>query len=34
VLYQLSYMGGFEKWSGKRDSNPRPPAWKAGALAS
>ena len=19
-------------WSGKRDSNPRPPAWKAGAL--
>src|ERR1700675_1290763 len=20
------------KWSGKRDSNPRPPAWKAGAL--
>src|SRR5262245_11273819 len=21
-----------ETWSGKRDSNPRPPAWKAGAL--
>ena len=21
-------------WSGQRDSNPRPPAWKAGALAS
>src|SRR5262249_44169854 len=20
------------EWSGKRDSNPRPPAWKAGAL--
>src|SRR5947207_7461184 len=20
------------QWSGKRDSNPRPPAWKAGAL--
>src|SRR5262249_42900240 len=20
------------RWSGKRDSNPRPPAWKAGAL--
>ena len=25
----LSLPGG---WSGKRDSNPRPPAWKAGAL--
>src|SRR3990170_2988079 len=22
----------FVLWSGKRDSNPRPPAWKAGAL--
>src|SRR5690349_23984287 len=21
-----------DPWSGKRDSNPRPPAWKAGAL--
>src|SRR5262249_20124229 len=21
-----------QQWSGKRDSNPRPPAWKAGAL--
>src|SRR5262245_457086 len=24
--------GQVEPWSGKRDSNPRPPAWKAGAL--
>src|SRR5215470_7627888 len=23
---------GSSEWSGKRDSNPRPPAWKAGAL--
>ena len=23
-----------KKWSGKRDSNPRHPAWKAGALPS
>src|SRR5215475_10505599 len=22
----------WSEWSGKRDSNPRPPAWKAGAL--
>ena len=39
VLYLLSYVGttplymkGF--WSGKRDSNPRPSAWKADALAN
>ena len=44
VLCQLSYKGGktvtrpsntsslFLVWSGKRDLNPRPPAWKAGAL--
>ena len=31
VLYQLSYVGPF--WSGKRDSNPQPSAWKADALA-
>ena len=24
----------FKKWSGKRDSNPRPSAWKADALAT
>jgi hypothetical protein len=35
VLYLLSYVG-FSKslWSGKRDSNPRPSAWKADALAN
>ena len=27
----LSYNS---KWSGKRDSNPRPPAWKASALST
>ena len=37
VLYRLSYVGAFtlpapETWSGKRDSNPRPRAWKARAL--
>lgn len=32
VLYLLSYVGFF--WSGKRDSNPRPSAWKADALAN
>ena len=33
VLCRLSYMGDFNfKWSGKRDSNPRPSAWKADAL--
>src|SRR5436305_9138235 len=25
-------LGHRDSWSGKRDSNPRPPAWKAGAL--
>jgi hypothetical protein len=36
VLYQLSYVGlfAYRPWSGKRDSNPRPSAWKADALAS
>ena len=36
VLYQLSYVGlfAYHAWSGKRDSNPRPSAWKADALAS
>src|SRR5262245_58602991 len=43
VLYRLSYMGPVTPsvhsmsrprptWSGKRDSNPRPSAWKADAL--
>src|ERR1700690_215920 len=33
VLCRLSYMGDSNfKWSGKRDSNPRPSAWKADAL--
>ena len=32
VLYQLSYVGPLN-WSGKRDSNPQPSAWKADALA-
>jgi hypothetical protein len=42
VLYRLSYMGpsadplqppfANEVWSGRRDSNPRPQAWKACAL--
>ena len=33
VLCRLSYMGDCNfKWSGKRDSNPRPSAWKADAL--
>src|SRR2546428_258024 len=38
ALCRLSYMGERKahepqnSWSGKRDSNPRPPAWKAGAL--
>jgi hypothetical protein len=31
ALYQLSYVG--PRWSGKRDSNPQPSAWKADALA-
>jgi hypothetical protein len=31
VLYLLSYVG---PWSGKRDSNPQPSAWKADALAN
>jgi hypothetical protein len=31
VLYLLSYVG--PRWSGKRDSNPQPSAWKADALA-
>ena len=41
VLYLLSYVGPLQlpagqqrDWSGKRDSNPRPSAWKADALAS
>jgi hypothetical protein len=44
VLYLLSYVGEqqkadsiiqkIKKWSGKRDSNPRPSAWKADALAN
>jgi hypothetical protein len=46
VLYQLSYVGlpiaasfveplaATQTWSGKRDSNPRPSAWKADALAN
>ena len=34
VLYRLSYVGICEYWSGKRDSNPRPSAWKADALAN
>jgi hypothetical protein len=37
VLYQLSYVGpfGYEcVLYGERDSNPRPTAWKAVALAS
>jgi hypothetical protein len=34
VLYLLSYVGIFKFWSGKRDSNPRPSAWKADALAN
>jgi hypothetical protein len=33
VLYLLSYVGELY-WSGKRDSNPRPSAWKADALAN
>ena len=33
VLYHLSYVGTTSAWSGKRDSNPRPSAWKADALA-
>ena len=32
VLYLLSYVGLRRIWSGKRDSNPRPSAWKADAL--
>jgi hypothetical protein len=32
VLYLLSYVG--LVWSGKRDSNPQPSAWKADALAN
>jgi hypothetical protein len=32
ALYLLSYVG--LMWSGKRDSNPRPSAWKADALAN
>ena len=34
ALYQLSYVGRWILiyWSGKRDSNPRPQAWKARAL--
>ena len=43
ALYRLSYVGTQkniqkilkvlpQKWSGKRDSNPRPSAWKADAL--
>ena len=37
ALYHLSYMGfslcsSDNKWSGKRDSNSRPSAWKADAL--
>jgi hypothetical protein len=34
VLYLLSYVGKKIFWSGKRDSNPRPSAWKADALAN
>ena len=34
VLYLLSYVGICIYWSGKRDSNPRPSAWKADALAN
>ena len=41
VLYLLSYVGfqatccgSIRNWSGKRDSNPRPSAWKADALAN
>gem|GEM_PF-4102210 len=36
VLYLLSYVGILKcaGWSGKRDSNPRPSAWKADALAN
>ena len=34
VLYLLSYVGPVIFWSGKRDSNPRPSAWKADALAN
>ena len=38
VLYELSYVGAdsskFNNKSGKRDSNPRPSAWKADALAN
>src|SRR5579884_2251469 len=35
VLYRSSYVGttaSTVRWSGKRDSNPRPRAWKARAL--
>src|SRR5207245_2641222 len=37
ALYRLSYVGLVRscllpKWSGRRDSNPRHPAWKAGTL--
>ncbi len=28
------YKDGLLKWSGRRDSNPRQPAWKAGTLAT
>ncbi len=31
MLNKRSY-GDTHKWSGKRGSNPRPPAWEAGAL--
>src|SRR5262245_19771563 len=34
VLYRLSHSSSpwNQKWSGRWDSNPRQPAWKAGAL--
>src|SRR5262249_2575553 len=31
-LCPLAKRARTNRWSGKRDSNPRPPAWKAGAL--
>jgi hypothetical protein len=34
VVISLSLSRYFFNWSGKRDSNPRPSAWKADALAN
>src|SRR3972149_5192720 len=31
-MFLVRFADAGAKWSGKRDLNPRPPAWKAGAL--